>query len=198
MVTTVLYMLQTLQLSLARCNLPADSHTASILQGAQLVDKLPELLSVVQESNTALQWLMLHSAGPQLSKVSTAVAKQNVDRVKLCRLMLDAAYLVQEVMHSLAACIAVCAVFCAVVDPHTEVMLSRHCFPDMTPVSGKYNQANFSIGCVSQQKRASAWRPCSILHLRYVLSSTVIMICFGPLCFRALDQEVSRSCLIGA
>ena len=69
------------------------------LQGLAATDNLPDLLSIIAASNAALRWLLLHSAGPQLSKVSAAVAKQDIDKGKLCKLMLDTAYLEAWVRH---------------------------------------------------------------------------------------------------
>ena len=64
-----------------------------MLQGFPATDRLAELLSLINSSNATLQWLLLHSAGPQLSKVSAAVAKQSMDKQELCKLLLDTAYL---------------------------------------------------------------------------------------------------------
>lgn len=69
------------------------------LQGLPATDNLPDLLSIIAASNAALRWLLLHSAGPQLSKVSAAVAKQNIDKGKLCKLLLDTAYVEAWVRH---------------------------------------------------------------------------------------------------
>ena len=64
-----------------------------MLQGFPATDRLPELLALIESGNVSLRWLLLHSAGPQLSKVAAAVAKQGIDKGKLCKLLLDIAFL---------------------------------------------------------------------------------------------------------
>lgn len=78
--------------------------TGLVLQGLQAINKLSELLVIISGSNAALRWLLLHPAGPQLSKVAAAVAKQNIDKAKLCALLLDVAYLESWVSQDKATC----------------------------------------------------------------------------------------------
>ena len=63
------------------------------MQGVRSAEKLPGLLACIHSNNVMLRWLLLHMAGHPQSKLSAAVAKQNIDKGAVIKLLLDSAYL---------------------------------------------------------------------------------------------------------
>lgn len=83
--------------------------TVLVGQGNLGLDSLPELLSCITASNTALRWLLLHThrqpKGKQATAVATAVAKQAVDQDAVIGLLFETAALEHWVSHY-------CQLFC--------------------------------------------------------------------------------------
>ena len=115
---------------------------AGVLQGVRSADKLPELLACIHTSNATLRWLVLHMAGSSQSKLSTAVAKQAVDKDALVKLLLDTAFLESWVGSSFHSFIHYTHLL-----PPRSGTYSPECIPIRVPVLGGLSNCCFSCFC---------------------------------------------------